>query len=107
MVVEDPPPAAVSGLHTVWWLRTVWWLHTVWWWHTLAGMVQFVSCKHAGEKVHQACVGCCVGVIGVETQTVMLNIPADPGMPESTERTIPQVKLTLCLDLKAVGSAFM
>jgi len=30
-------------------------------------------------------------VIGVETQTVMLNIPADPGMPDSTERTIPQV----------------
>ena len=40
---------------------------------------------------HKPFVGCCVGVIGVETQTVMLNIPADPGMPESTERTIPQV----------------
>ena len=40
---------------------------------------------------HRMWVGCCVGVIGVETQTVMLNIPADPGMPESTERTIPQV----------------
>lgn len=34
------------------------------------------------------------GVIGVETQTVMMNIPADPGMPDSTERTIPQVQLT-------------
>ncbi len=30
-------------------------------------------------------------MIGVETQTVMLNIPADPGMPDSMERTIPQV----------------
>ncbi|KAK9805253.1 hypothetical protein WJX72_008860 [[Myrmecia] bisecta] len=31
-----------------------------------------------------------VGVIAVETQTVMLNIPADPGMPDSAERLIPQ-----------------
>ena len=31
------------------------------------------------------------GVIAVETQTVMLNVPADPGMPDSAERTIPQV----------------
>ena len=31
------------------------------------------------------------GVIAVETQTVMLNMPADPGMPDSAERTIPQV----------------
>lgn len=30
------------------------------------------------------------GVIAVETQTVMLNVPADPGMPDSAERTIPQ-----------------
>lgn len=33
----------------------------------------------------------CAGVIAVETQTVMLNIPADPGMPDSMERSIPQV----------------
>ena len=32
-----------------------------------------------------------VGVIAVETQTVMLNIPADPGAPDSSERIIPQV----------------
>lgn len=31
-----------------------------------------------------------VGVIGVEVSTIMLNLPADPGMPDSTERTIPQ-----------------
>ncbi|EIE18073.1 hypothetical protein COCSUDRAFT_26470 [Coccomyxa subellipsoidea C-169] len=31
-----------------------------------------------------------VGVIAVETQTVMLNIPADPGAPDSSERIIPQ-----------------
>jgi len=30
------------------------------------------------------------GVIGVETATVMLSLPADPGMPESSEQTIPQ-----------------
>ena len=32
-----------------------------------------------------------IGVIAVETQTVMLNIPADPGAPDSSERIIPQV----------------
>lgn len=31
-----------------------------------------------------------VGVIAVETQTVMNHIPADPGMPDSSERSIPQ-----------------
>jgi Carboxyl transferase domain len=31
-----------------------------------------------------------VGVIAVESQTVMLNVPADPGMPDSSERIIPQ-----------------
>lgn len=31
-----------------------------------------------------------VGVIAVETQTVMNHIPADPGMPDSSERIIPQ-----------------
>ncbi|GMH43409.1 hypothetical protein BSKO_11331 [Bryopsis sp. KO-2023] len=31
-----------------------------------------------------------IGVIGVETQTVMKKIPADPGMPETSEQTIPQ-----------------
>lgn len=30
------------------------------------------------------------GVISVETQTVTLNIPADPGAPDSSERAIPQ-----------------
>lgn len=32
-----------------------------------------------------------VGVIAVETQTVMLHCPADPGMPDSSERVVPQV----------------
>lgn len=31
-----------------------------------------------------------IGVIAVETQTVTKNIPADPGMPESSEQMIPQ-----------------
>ena len=30
------------------------------------------------------------GVIAVESSTVMLNIPADPGAPDSSERTVPQ-----------------
>lgn len=37
--------------------------------------------------------GVAVGVIAVETQTVMLNIPADPGAPDSSERIIPQVNV--------------
>ena len=45
------------------------------------------------------------GVIGVETQTVMMNIPADPGMPDSTERTIPQVHpAPLPLDRVCLGA---
>jgi len=36
--------------------------------------------------------GIAVGVIAVETQTVMLNIPADPGAPDSSERILPQVR---------------
>jgi acetyl-CoA carboxylase/biotin carboxylase 1 len=40
-----------------------------------------------------------VGVIAVETQTVMLNIPADPGAPDSSERIIPQV---ICLLLESI-----
>ena len=43
------------------------------------------------------------GVIGVETQTVMLNIPADPGMPDSMERTIPQVIQPACTTLQPGG----
>jgi len=31
-----------------------------------------------------------VGVIAVESATVMLNIPADPGAPDSAERVVPQ-----------------
>ena len=31
-----------------------------------------------------------VGVIAVEVSTVMLSLPADPGIPDSSERTIPQ-----------------
>lgn len=31
-----------------------------------------------------------VGVIAVEVSTVMLNLPADPGLPDSSERTVPQ-----------------
>jgi hypothetical protein len=34
-----------------------------------------------------------VGIIAVESATVMLQVPADPGMPDSSERTIPQVRL--------------
>ena len=30
------------------------------------------------------------GIIAVEVDTVMLDIPADPGMPDSSEKTIPQ-----------------
>ena len=30
------------------------------------------------------------GVIAVEIDTVMLDVPADPGMPDSSEKTIPQ-----------------
>ena len=33
-----------------------------------------------------------VGVIAVETSTVILNVPADPGMPDSSERVIPQAR---------------
>ena len=33
-----------------------------------------------------------VGVIAVETQTVICHVPADPGMPESSEQDIPQVR---------------
>lgn len=36
--------------------------------------------------------GIAVGIVAVETQTVMLNIPADPGAPDSSERIIPQVR---------------
>jgi acetyl-CoA carboxylase / biotin carboxylase 1 len=31
-----------------------------------------------------------VAVLGVEAETVMLSVPADPGSPESTEQVIPQ-----------------
>jgi len=31
-----------------------------------------------------------VGVIAVETQTVMRVVPADPGIPDSAEQSIPQ-----------------
>lgn len=30
------------------------------------------------------------GVIAVETATTLLNIPADPGAPDTSERTVPQ-----------------
>jgi len=32
-----------------------------------------------------------VGVIAVETQSVTRHLPADPGMPDSSEQNIPQV----------------
>ena len=44
-----------------------------------------------------------VGVVAVETNTVMLNIAADPGMPDSSERVIPQVGAAAGLGLGAVG----
>lgn len=31
-----------------------------------------------------------VGIVAVEVNTVMLNLPADPGMPDSSERVLPQ-----------------
>jgi acetyl-CoA carboxylase / biotin carboxylase 1 len=31
-----------------------------------------------------------VAVLGVEAETIMLSVPADPGSPESTEQVIPQ-----------------
>ena len=50
--------------------------------------------------------GIAVGVIAVETQTVMLNIPADPGAPDSSERILPQVcAWELCNPGGAVCSA--
>ena len=44
------------------------------------------------------------GVIAVETQTVMLHIPADPGAPDSSERDVPQAGQVSspCLDDNAV-----
>lgn len=52
-------------------------------------MWQFCAGQHAGY-----CEECfsplTAGVIAVETQTTMLNIPADPGAPDSSERIIPQ-----------------
>ena len=35
--------------------------------------------------------GMAVGVIAVETQAVTRHLPADPGMPDSSEQNIPQV----------------
>lgn len=31
-----------------------------------------------------------VGIVGVETETVLLSLPADPGLPDSAEQQIPQ-----------------
>lgn len=42
-----------------------------------------------------------VGVIAVETQTVMLHCPADPGMPDSSERVVPQVLIYMLMHLYA------
>jgi len=33
---------------------------------------------------------CLAGIIAVETATTLLNIPADPGAPDTSERTVPQ-----------------
>ena len=33
-----------------------------------------------------------VGVIAVETQAVTRHLPADPGMPDSSEQNIPQAR---------------
>lgn len=44
-----------------------------------------------------------VGVVAVEVNTVMLNLPADPGMPDSSERTIPQVGALPCLCCQTCG----
>jgi hypothetical protein len=35
-----------------------------------------------------------VGVIAVETQVVKRHLPADPGMPDSSEQVIPQVTMS-------------
>lgn len=34
--------------------------------------------------------GTLAGVIAVETNTIMMNVPADPGAPDSAERVVPQ-----------------
>lgn len=47
-----------------------------------------------------------VGVIAVESATVMLQVPADPGMPDSSERTIPQARLLLLPLLLPLGFVF-
>ena len=38
-----------------------------------------------------------VGVIAVETQSVTRHLPADPGMPDSSEQNIPQVRGQWCI----------
>ena len=44
-----------------------------------------------------------VGVIAVEVNTVMLNLPADPGMPDSSERIIPQVRCAALAGKELLG----
>ena len=54
------------------------------WVETQAGWARTVVTGRARLGGHP------VGVIAVETQTVMMHVPADPGMPDSSERIIPQ-----------------
>jgi acetyl-CoA carboxylase/biotin carboxylase 1 len=42
-----------------------------------------------------------VGVVGVETDTVHLSLPADPGLPDSAEQQIPQAG-QVCLLLRQI-----
>lgn len=44
-----------------------------------------------------------VGVIAVETQTVQRIVPADPGMLDSSEQTLPQAGQVRCISLVARG----
>jgi acetyl-CoA carboxylase / biotin carboxylase 1 len=43
-----------------------------------------------------------VAVLGVEVDTVLLSVPADPGAPESTEQTIPQAGQVCTCQIAAV-----
>ena len=45
-----------------------------------------------------------VGVVGVESETVLLSLPADPGLPNSTEQEIPQAGQVRCLPSQLLRS---
>lgn len=55
--------------------------------HKVPEIIPLIDCDKYWKK-ESFCLS--TGVIAVETNTVMLNIPADPGAPDSSERVIPQ-----------------